>query len=79
MDREGQRYMLLDNMPSLKRIFYLVTSFARRKATRRIWQHDWLKLVGEKIRRKQLGTVLKQHIQVWDLPNTAHLIINVGN
>ena len=40
-----------------KPIFHLATSFARREAKTTIRQRDWLTLVGEKIRRKQVGTV----------------------
>ena len=42
----------------IKPIFHLATLFARREAKTRIRQRDWLKLAGEKIRRKQVGTVL---------------------
>ena len=42
---------------SIKPIFHLATLFARREAETRIRQRDWLKLAGEKIRRKQVGTV----------------------
>ena len=41
----------------LKPIFHLATLFARREAKTRTRQRDWLTLVGEKIRREQLGTV----------------------
>ena len=41
----------------LKPVFYLATLFARREAKTRIRQRDWLTLVGEKIRREQVGTV----------------------
>ena len=41
----------------LKPIFHLATLFARREAKTRIWQRDWLKLAGEEIRCKQVGTV----------------------
>ena len=41
----------------LKPIFHLATLFARREAKTRIRQRDWLKLAGEKIRRKQVGRV----------------------
>ena len=41
----------------LKPIIHLATFFARREAKTRIWQHDWLKLAGEKIRREQVGSV----------------------
>ena len=34
--------------PVLKPFFHLATLFARRKAKTRIWQRDWLKLVGAK-------------------------------
>ena len=40
-----------------KPIFHLATLFARREAKTRIWQRDWLKLAGEKIRREQVGSV----------------------
>ena len=40
----------------LKPIFHLTTLYARREA-KTIRQRDWLKLAGEKIRRKQVGTV----------------------
>ena len=42
---------------SLKPIFHLATFFARNEAKTRIWQRDWLKLAGEKIRREQVGSV----------------------
>ena len=42
---------------SLKPIFHLASLFARREAKTTIRQCDWLKLAGEKIRRKQVGTV----------------------
>ena len=42
---------------SVKPIFHLATSFARREAKTRIRQRDWLKLAGEKIRREQVGSV----------------------
>ena len=42
---------------NLKPIFHLATLFARREAKTRIWQRDWLKLAGEKIRREQAGSV----------------------
>ena len=42
---------------AFKPIFHLATLFARRKAKTRIWQHDWLKLAGEKICREKVGTV----------------------
>ena len=35
----------------------LATLFPQRKAKTRIRERDWLKLAGEKIRRKQVGTV----------------------
>ena len=38
-------------------VFHLATLFAGRKAKTRIRHRDWLKLAGEKIRRKQVGTV----------------------
>ena len=41
----------------VKPIFHLATLFARREAKTRIWQRDWLKLAGEKIRREQVGSV----------------------
>ena len=41
----------------LKPIFNLATLFARRKAKTRIRQRGWLELIGEKIRREQVGTV----------------------
>ena len=44
-------------LPSLKPIFHLVTLFARREAKTRIRQRDWLKLVGEKIRREKVEIV----------------------
>ena len=34
-----------------------MAKFARREAKTRIRQRDWLTLVGEKIRREQVGTV----------------------
>ena len=37
--------------------FPLGDLFARREAKTRIRQRDWLKLVSEKIRREQVGTV----------------------
>ena len=40
-----------------KPVFHLANLFARREAKTRIRQRDWLKLVGEKIRREQVGTV----------------------
>ena len=43
--------------PSVKPIFHLATSLGRREAKARIRQRDWLTLVGEKIRREQVGTV----------------------
>ena len=42
----------------VKPIFHLATFFARREAKTRIWQRDWLKLTGEKIRREQVGSFL---------------------
>ena len=42
---------------SLKPVFHLANLFARREAKTRIRQRDWLTLVGEKIRREQVGTV----------------------
>ena len=42
---------------SVKPVFHLANLFARREAKTRIRQRDWLKLVGEKIRREQVGTV----------------------
>ena len=44
-------------LTSVKPIFHLATLFARREAKTRIQQRDWLKLVGEKIRREQVETV----------------------
>ena len=41
----------------LKPIFHLANLFARREAKTIIRQRDWLKLAGEKIRRKQVGSV----------------------
>ena len=41
----------------LKPIFHLATLFARPEAKTRMRQRDWLKLVSEKIRREQVGTV----------------------
>ena len=41
-----------------KAYFPLGDLFARRGAKTRIRQRDWLKLAGEKIRRKQVGTAL---------------------
>ena len=41
----------------LKPVFHLANLFARREAKTRIRQRDWLTLVGEKIRREQVGTV----------------------
>ena len=41
----------------IKPVFHLATLFAQREAKTSIRQHDWLKLVGEKIRREQVGTV----------------------
>ena len=41
----------------IKLVFHLATLFAQREAKTSIRQHDWLKLVGEKIRREQVGTV----------------------
>ena len=38
-------------------VFHLATLFARRKVKTRIRHRDWLKLAGEKIRRKEVGTV----------------------
>ena len=40
-----------------KPVFHLATSFARREAKTRIRQRNWLTLVGEKIRREQVGNV----------------------
>ena len=42
---------------NLKPIFHLATLFARREAKTRIRQRDLLTLVGEKIRREQVGSV----------------------
>ena len=44
-------------MRPVKPIFHLAILFARREAKTRIRQCDWLKLVGEKIRCEQVGTV----------------------
>ena len=45
-------------MPTkLKPVFHLANLFARRETKTRIRERDWLKLVGEKIRREQVGTV----------------------
>ena len=41
----------------VKLVFHLANLFARREAKTRIRQRDWLTLVGEKIRREQVGTV----------------------
>ena len=41
----------------LKPIFHLATLIARCEAKTRILQRGWLTLVGEKIRREQVGTV----------------------
>ena len=41
----------------IKPVFHLANLFARREAKTRIRQRDWLTLVGEKIRREQVGTV----------------------
>ena len=41
----------------LKPVFHLANLFARREGKTRIRQRDWLTLVGEKIRREQVGTV----------------------
>ena len=41
----------------VKPIFYLATLFARLEAKTRARQRHWLKLVSEKIRREQIGTV----------------------
>ena len=41
----------------VKPVFHLANLFARREAKTRIRQRDWLTLVGEKIRREQVGTV----------------------
>ena len=41
----------------VKPIFHLATLFVRREAKTRIRQRDWLKLVGEEIRREQVGNV----------------------
>ena len=38
-------------------IFHLATLFAGRELKIRIRQHDWLKLLSEKIRCEQVGTV----------------------
>ena len=42
---------------TVKPIFHLATLFAWHKAKTKIPQRDWLKLVSEKIRRQQVGTV----------------------
>ena len=42
---------------SVKPVFHLATLFAPREAKTRIRHCDWLELAGEKIRRKQVGTV----------------------
>ena len=42
---------------SFKPIFHLAALFARREAKTRIQPRDWLKLAGEKIRHKQVGSV----------------------
>ena len=41
---------------SVKPIFPLASLFARGEAKTKIRQCDWLKLAGEKIRRKQVGS-----------------------
>ena len=41
----------------IKPIFHLATLLAGNEAKTRIRQRDWLKLAGEKIRRKQVGSV----------------------
>ena len=48
----------------VKPIFHLATFFVRREAKTRIRQRDWLKLVGEKIRREQVGTVPTYYLSV---------------
>ena len=47
------------NNRDLKPIFHLETLFAQREAKTKTpqRQRDWLKLVSEKIRREQVGTV----------------------
>ena len=42
---------------NLKPVFHLATLFARREEKTRIRHRHWLKLAGEKIRRKQVATV----------------------
>ena len=51
------RSNLQNSCPAVKPIFHLSTSFGRREAKTGIRQSDWLTLVGEKIRREQVGTV----------------------
>ena len=41
----------------VKPVFHVANLFARREAKTRIRQRNWLKLVGEKIRPEQVGTV----------------------
>ena len=38
-------------------VFHLVTSYVGREAKTRIQQRDCLKLISEKIRREQVGTI----------------------
>ena len=45
------------NRTKIKLVFHLATLLARHEAQTRIWHCDWLKLIGEKIRHKQVGTV----------------------
>ena len=51
------RNVMLADVCGVKPIFHLATLFARREARTRVRQRDWFKLVGEKIRREQVGSV----------------------
>ena len=55
--RLASRPGLCQTCIGFKPVFHLANLFARREAKTRIRQRDWLTLVGEKIRREQVGTV----------------------
>ena len=57
MKQANVQYTARNAQVAVKPVFHKANLFARREAKTRIRQRDWLKLAGEKICRKQVGSV----------------------